>query len=136
MGLLAASVGLNVYHARARTALETPCQAPCAQDGQPCCSLMSTLDLTADQKRQFASCCPPFTQRCSQLGQRCDTLLVKLERELGAKNPDDKRIEQLVQQLGDLRTEQLKNRIHSILLVRKTLTPKQLQRLAGAPQGT
>ncbi|NIP84474.1 MAG: hypothetical protein GTO03_02515, partial [Planctomycetales bacterium] len=45
--------------------------------------------------------------------------------------PDTQRIDQLADEIGKVRTEELKSRIQSVLLVRKTLTPSQLQRLAN-----
>ncbi len=132
-GALAASAALNVYHAGQSPEAAAPYvvregvpQAPC----RPRCVLVETLELTPAQKQQFANCCPSFAQGRVQLHRRVDLLVAQLEEELGAEHPDTPRIHQLAKQIGEVHAEELKNRAQCIVLVRKTLTPNQLERLA------
>lgn len=150
-GAFAGSAALNVYHARSASVEETgstlenadpegveakaadpiPCRR-CRPAGAPCRSgrpLVDTLELTAIQKNEFAQCCPTYAQKRVQLHERINSLGADLERELSAEKPDMERVGRLADEIGALHAEELKCRVNSILLVRKTLTPTQLERL-------
>ena len=130
-GAFAASAALNVYSVKS-----TPKAEPCAPCGMvssmpthPRHSLVEVVQLTPDQKQQFVSCCPSYATARTQLHKRLNILVRQLEQELFAEHSDSSRIHQLADQIGQVRAEELKSRINSILLVRKTLTPGQLKRL-------
>ncbi len=158
-GALAASAALNVYHAKTPTEPVLPELADLVGSapvdtapigttpvdttpfgiarrvviktkGPPCCPLVETVKLTATQKQEIAVCCPIYAQQRAQLDERITVLLANLERELAASNPDTARLHELADQIGELRAEELKSRVNAIVLVRKTLTPSQLERLA------
>jgi len=148
-GALAASAALNVYHAKTPIEPVLPELADLVGSapvdttpfgivrrvviktkGPPCCPLVETVKLTATQKQEIAVCCPTYAQQRAQLDERITVLLAKLERELATSNPDTARLYELADQIGELRAEELKSRVNTIVLVRKTLTPSQLERLA------
>jgi Spy/CpxP family protein refolding chaperone len=89
------------------------------------------VELSPAQKQQFADCCAGYTQWRAQLCERVDDLSAELEKQLCVPNPDAERVQQLADEIGEARAQELKGRIRNILLVRKTLTPSQLARLAS-----
>ncbi len=147
-GALAASTGLNIYHAKGDTtqAPDSGCESKgcgmavvtavrSSTGDQPCCPSPSELSLTAEQKKRFEQCCPTSLRTCEQLETDLDELLASLEKELNAVNPDQTRAYQLADQIGKVRTGELKSRIRTVLEVRRTLTPEQLLRLISATKG-
>ena len=133
-GAFTASAALNVYHAKTLCEVSAPCairDASANAQGEPCCGLVDKVGLTATQRQQLTECCPSYMRRRAQLHTKVDELVARLDQELFAKEFDTKRIDKLVEKIGEVRVEELKSRVSSILLVRKTLTPNQLERLAG-----
>lgn len=133
LGALAGSTALNVYQARNAPEPVEPSvvwEVIGPAESQPCQPLAIRVGLTADQKKCFASCCPAYTEQRAQLQKGIDALVVELEKELCAENPDAERIDEIADEIGKARAEELKSCIKNILLVRKTLTPDQLRRLA------
>lgn len=131
-GALAASAALNVYQARltppAPPAVVTPTSPE--QESPKCCAIMASVDLTPQQRRQLSAGCPDYVQTCVRLDQRVGVLVAELEEALLDEKAGAERIEELVDSIGDLQAEQLMSRVRGVVMVRKTLTPCQLERLA------
>jgi Spy/CpxP family protein refolding chaperone len=133
LGALAGSTALNVYQAKSASAPAAPCpmrDMTGPAQGRPCQPLAVRVGLTADQKKCFVSSCPAYTEQRAQLQKKIDALVGELEKELSAENPDAERIDGIADEIGKARAEELKSCIKNMLLVRKTLTPDQLKRLA------
>ncbi len=149
VGCFAASVAINIYHARGASQPVAPSVEPVTADdqgreaarsgprpalpkcSQPRCIKVELLGLTPAQKQQFADCCPNYSKRCGQLCQQMAKLAAQLEAEISTERPNRQRIYRLADQLGQLHAEELRNRINTILLVRDTLTADQLDKLVG-----
>lgn len=134
-GALTASAALNVYHAREAADPEPPrivSDIACVPLDEPCAPLVIRLNLTPQQRQQFEGCCPTYVRRGAELDERIAALAAELECALCSDAVDAQRIDALVNEIGRMRAEELRNRIQTIVLVRKTLTPVQLEQLRTA----
>ena len=102
---------------------------------EKCCPSPAELCLTVAQKQQFEACCPTYFRECAELETQLDVLLETLEEELNAANPNQGRIYELADEIGKVRTGELKSRIRTILQVRQALTPEQLVKLITLAKG-
>ncbi len=147
-GALAASTGLNIYHAQGAASEAPAAGVPCG--GTPvavvktieisggkrsCCPSPADLCLTVDQRQQFEACCPTYFRTRAELETKLDELLDTLEEELNATDPKQGRIYELADEIGKVRTGELKSRIRTILQVRQALTPEQLVKLIAVAKG-
>lgn len=131
-GAFVASASLNIYHtvrgysARANASAEVPVS------GKRICPSLQELGLTPGQREKLAGCCGMCANRRDELQKKIASLIAELERELNASSLNVERVYGLADQVGELRAQELKSRIHSIVQVRETLTPSQLERLVAA----
>lgn len=138
VGVLAGSAAFNVYYvstvAAAGTAFGTQKAVP-AEQPRFVCPSAEELGLTEKQKQQITGCCGACTRQQIELERRINGLFVELERALNAEPVNEERVYELADQIADLRGRRFKSRVHSILLVRETLTRDQLERLVAAAKG-
>lgn len=135
LGALGASAAINAYYTtrtdeRAASDMGEPTNVA-AQTKRVCPSL-DELKLTSTQRAQLSGCCGKCGTWRNQLQQKTDALIAELERQLNATSFNKERIYQLADEIGELRAQELKSRVHSIVQVRETLTPSQLERLVAA----
>lgn len=135
VGALSASATINLYYtARAdeRGGPDIGEPANVAAQTKRVCPSLDELNLTPTQRAQLSGCCGKCGMRRSKVKQEIDELVVKLQRELNAPSVNAERVYELADELGELRAQELKSRVHSIVQVRETLTPSQLERLVAA----
>ena len=65
------------------------------------------------------------------LAREADVATEKLEQVLALEPPNETRALELADHIGDLRAQQFKRFVRSILVVRRTLTPQQIRILTG-----
>ena len=99
LGALSASAALNVYQATTQYSQAAPSPATPGETELSDVRLIDKLELTDQQKRQFADCCPAISQQQAQLNEKITALLASLERELQASSPNNERIQQIANPL-------------------------------------
>ena len=135
VGALGASAAINLhYTARAdeRGAPDIGEPTDVTAQTERVCPSLDELKLTPTQHAQLSGCCGKCRASRNQLQRKTDALVVELERELNTPSVNAERVYQLADELGELRAQELKSRVHSIVQVRETLTPSQLERLVDA----
>jgi Spy/CpxP family protein refolding chaperone len=134
LGALAASAGLNVYHA-VRSAGAGDARDVCPIATRPACRLVEQLALSESQRQKLFGCCGGRCGRESEeRGRRIRELTADLERELNGQAIDRERVAGLADELAGLRAEEWKFRLQCIMQVRETLTPAQRERLIAAAE--
>lgn len=71
-----------------------------------------------------------------RLAREAEQKLATLEAAFQERPIDQAKVYRLADEVGELRAQLLKSRVHSILLIRETLTPEQLRLLVSAERGT
>lgn len=127
-GALSASASLNLFNLRGEAPADDCCAAAATNGGQ-FCPLVERVKLTEAQKVRFRACCPPSSRQCLQIRDEIDEMTRQIEREICTSDPALSEIDEMTTKLSDLLADELKTRVHNILLVRSTLTDEQLQRL-------
>ena len=133
-GALAVSLGLNVWvldrDPEVKPAEDVKTMSGgCGLENPPCGEQMLTrLDLSEQQCKDLKQCCP----KCEGSRTQAVTDLKAKSRELNAllqsaEPVDETHLLTLADDVGRLQAEVLKNRIHSVLGVRETLTAEQLK---------
>lgn len=61
------------------------------------------------------------------LAREADRVAKELEHALSSDSPDETRALELAEYIGDLRAQQFKRFVRSIIVVRRTLTPDQIR---------
>lgn len=132
VGALTASAGVNVYHTIGGYTASDDEPARVVGPTKRVCPSLEELGLTAGQRKKLSGCCGMCTNRRNELQKEIRTLIADLERELNAPSVNAERVYQLADELGELRAQELKSRVNTIVQVRETLTPSQLERLVDA----
>ncbi len=138
-GALLASAGLNVQHLRQSAPAGEPLSGGCATGeaaSQPTCRMVEQLGLTKGQCQKIFGCRGgECALRRGEVSRCLRARIADLQRELNAKQIDRQRINELADEIVELRAQEWKDRIQCILQVRETLTPEQLERLAAIVEG-
>jgi Spy/CpxP family protein refolding chaperone len=131
--------------AAAQPDAEAPPAPPCGgqgwghawDDGQGHQERMAAhLDLTEEQKEAVGKLLEEGRQRRLETRKAMMRLRNQLEGELLADEPDAGRVEKLIEEIGDLRTQQEATHMKQRLEIRKLLTKEQRDRmLMHGPRG-
>ena len=84
------------------------------------------LGLTAEQSHAIQARLKQSEQLRSEIKEKTQKAAMKQARLLTAKEPDEKELMAVVEELGSYRTEMAKDRIRLIIFMRRTLTEEQM----------
>ncbi|MGH7739428.1 MAG: Spy/CpxP family protein refolding chaperone [bacterium] len=92
--------------------------------------ILQVLRLTADQRQQIDDCRASYRKKMAELNGQLEVKQVELENELDKAEPDQDKLSDLTQTIGDLLGQRLLERAEAKIKIEKQiLTPQQADQL-------
>jgi Spy/CpxP family protein refolding chaperone len=97
--------------------------------------ILERLQVTPQQRQQLADCRASYRKKMAELNGQLKVKQVELENELEQNAPDQDKIAQLTQQIGDLIGQRLLEKAQAKITIEKQiLTPQQTDQLKNLQQ--
>ena len=91
--------------------------------------IIKELNLNDEQKAKFMDQVSQEEKDAKASWEKSKDLRGKLETELKQDNPDQKTVDSIIEEMGKNQSEIEKMRVHSIMELKKMLTPEQKEKL-------
>lgn len=136
IGVLLASIGLNVHQWRGGPLCSTPESVPAEAEVEAATSAamavnidVDQLDLSAEQAEMLANCGDGCCCQAMQLREEVRVATVALQEACAAPEVDENALMTLAENLCVLREREVKEHVAALLAVREVLSEEQMEEL-------